>query len=246
MAQRLILPLNDCNVNAGYKTPAYVKSWGFSHYGVDLGNPNKKRTIYSPGDGTVIACGMDGLTAKTRLGNCIVLVFPEVERPDGTVGGLACRMFHLESIAVTAGQQVKRGDVLGEYGSTGANSSGPHLHIEFDTDAKYPQHAVGIASSGRIIKKGTIDSTVDPSLVWFRGNGQRLFDGWDGTTTGSGVKSGWLNSHDLTVPALPVEDSADYKVLYNREKELRAAAEDQLVDIKSALADVVNRLQRWV
>lgn len=246
MAQRLILPLNECNVNAGYKTPAYVKSWGFSHYGVDLGNPDKKRTIYSPGKGTVIAAGMDGLTTKTRLGNCIVLVFPDVERPDGTVGSLACRMFHLESIAVTAGQQIKRGDVLGEYGSTGANSSGPHLHIEFDTDTKYPQHAVGIASSGRIIKKGSVDSTVDPSKVWFLGEGQQLFDGWDGTTTGSGVKSGWINAHDLTVPPLPEEDAADYKALYEQEKALRSAAEDQLVDIKAALADAVNRLQRFV
>ena len=67
MSQKLILPLNQCNVNAGYKMAAYTKAWGFTHYGVDLGNPYRQRTIYSPGDGTVIACGMDGATAAQRL-----------------------------------------------------------------------------------------------------------------------------------------------------------------------------------
>ncbi len=165
MSQKLILPLNQCNVNAGYKMAAYTKAWGFTHYGVDLGNPDRQRTIYSPGDGTVIACGMDGATAAQRMGNAIVLVFPDVERNDGNTTSLACRMFHLDSIAVKAGQTVKRGDVLGVYGNTGANTSGPHLHVEFDTDVQYPQYAVGIKASGNIIKKGTRDTTADPSKV---------------------------------------------------------------------------------
>ena len=135
MSQKLILPLNQCNVNAGYKMAAYTKAWGFTHYGVDLGNPDRQRTIYSPGDGTVIACGMDGATAAQRMGKAIVLVFPDVERNGGNTTSLACRMFHLDSIAVKAGQTVKRGDVLGVYGNTGANTSGPHLHVEFDRPA---------------------------------------------------------------------------------------------------------------
>lgn len=236
MAQKLILPLNDCNINAGYKTPAYVKNWGFSHYGIDLGNPNKERTIFSPGNGTVIAVGMDGLTAKTRLGNCIVMVFPEVERPDGTVGDLACRMFHLESIAVTAGQQVKRGDVLGVYGSTGANSSGPHLHIEFDTDVKYPAYAVGIASSGKVIKKGNVDSTVNPSKVWFKAKGQTVYDGWDG----DGVDSGWVWREDLTPAELPEEKSFDWKKMYESEALANAQLQDQIDNLVAGLLNVRN------
>ena len=192
MSQRLILPMDKCNVNAGYKMAAYVKEWGFAHYGIDLGNPDKQRTIYSPGDGTVIACGMDGATAAQRMGNAIVLVFPDVERNDGNTTSLACRMFHLDSIAVKAGQTVKRGDVLGVYGNTGANTSGPHLHVEFDTDVQYPQYAVGIKASGNIIKKGTKDTTADPSKVWYVGRDRRCM------TDGAAAAYPPAGSHRMT------------------------------------------------
>ena len=192
MSQKLILPLNQCSVNAGYKMAAYTKGWGFTHYGVDLGNPDRQRTIYSPGDGTVIACGMDGATAAQRMGNAIVLVFPDVERNDGNTTSLACRMFHLDSIAVKAGQTVKRGDVLGVYGNTGANTSGPHLHVEFDTDVQYPQYAVGIKASGNIIKKGTKDTTADPSKVWYVGRDRRCM------TDGAAAAYPPAGSHRMT------------------------------------------------
>ena len=219
MSQKLILPLNQCCVNAGYQMPAYASRWGFSHYGIDLGNPDKQRTVYSPGDGTVIACGMDGMTASQRLGNAIVLVFPDVERNDGKNTSLACRMYHLESIAVIPGQTVKQGDVLGVYGNTGANTSGPHLHVEFDTDVTYPQYAVGIKSSGRVIKKGTIDSTVDPSKVWYLGQGQTIRDGWGG----DGVTSGWVAQNDLSLPRLPENAPVpDYQALYEAQRKKTA------------------------
>ena len=203
MPQKLILPMNSVNVNAGYKMPAYTKTWGFRHYGIDLGNPEKKRTIYSPGDGTVIACGLDGETATQRLGRCIVIVYPDVICNSGKRTDLACRMFHLDSIAVKVGQTVKQGDILGVYGNTGANTSGPHLHVEFDTDVKYPQYAVGIKSSGFVIKKGTIDSTVDPAKVWYLGQGQTIRDGW-GTSAHPkrGIKLGWLAENDIDLPKI--------------------------------------------
>ena len=116
---------------------------------------------------------------------------------------LACRMFHLDSIAVKVGQTVKQGDILGVYGNTGANTSGPHLHVEFDTDVKYPQYAVGIKASGHVIKKGTIDSTVDPAKVWYLGHGQTIRDGW-GTYAqpNRGIKLGWLAENDIDLPKI--------------------------------------------
>lgn len=236
MSQRLILPIGICNVNAGYKTAGYQKSWGYPHYGIDLGQPDKKRTVYSPGSGTVIAAGMDGNSEKERLGNALVLVFPDVVFPNGKTASLACRMFHLASIAVTPGQTVKQGDVLGIYGSTGANTSGPHLHLEFDTDVRYPQYAVGIASSGRVIKKGSRDSTVDPSLVWYCGPGQQLLDGWGGT----GIASGWLNPHDLDVPPLPaVQPQTDWEGLYRQEAE-------KLAQLSAAVKRLGQELEQLV
>lgn len=195
MSQKLILPLNDCNVNAGWKMPAYTRSWGYKHYGIDIGNPNRERTVFSPGEGEVICCGMDGNTAKERLGNCMVLVYRDVLCSDGAVRDLACRMFHLDKISVRHGQKVQKGSVLGVYGNTGANTSGPHLHVEFDTDTKWPEYAYGIKSSGKIIKKGTVDSTVDPSKVWFLGEGQTIQSGWDPVSAGSG----WVADNDIRI-----------------------------------------------
>lgn len=232
MSQKLILPMDRVNVNAGYKMAAYTKEWGFPHYGVDLGNPDKQRTVYSPGDGTVIAAGMDGETPSQRMGNALVLVFPDVARNDGTTGPLACRMFHFDSLAVKAGQTIKQGDVLGVYGNTGAVSSGPHLHVEFDADTQYPQYAVGIKSSGNIIKKGSRDSTVDPSHVWYRGSGQTVADGWGG----SGVASGWIGQNDLDLPELPQEpEQTDDRTLYEAEaKKVQALKEGIQAIIQNA------------
>ena len=43
-------------------------------------------------------------------------------------GGLVTMVFHLETMAVEAGDQVKRGDALGTIGDTG-RTTGPHLHF---------------------------------------------------------------------------------------------------------------------
>lgn len=45
-------------------------------------------------------------------------------------GGLISMNFHLAGLDVKAGDEVKRGDVLGKVGSTG-RSTGPHLHLGF-------------------------------------------------------------------------------------------------------------------
>lgn len=194
MTQRLILPLNDCQMNAGYKVKAYQTEWGFAHYGVDLVEKNKSRTVFACGAGEVVACGMDGATPKQRMGNAIVIVYRNVRLPDGQVVNLAARMFHFAKIACKTGDRVQAGTPIGEYGSTGAHSTGPHLHMEFDTDIRYPAYAYGMAASGNVIKRGTVDSTVNPCKVLWLGEGQSM------TTNSLWITQGWVNKECQTLP----------------------------------------------
>ena len=193
MSQKLIMPVDKMQMTAAYKNAKYREYWGFGHYGVDCIHTQKLRNVHALGDGEVIACGMDGSVptgANSRLGNCIVIVYKDVLCNDGAARDLACRMFHFDSIAVKKGDRVKAGQTIGVYGNTGASTSGPHLHIEFDTDIEYPRHAVGIKASGNVIKQGTTDSTVNPSKVWHLGEGQ--------TITGSA--GGWTSADDVNIP----------------------------------------------
>ena len=88
------------------------KTAGF-HRGLDyagaVGEP-----IYAPADGKVTLVGPN----FTLLGNCVIINHGE---------GLTGLYLHLSSIGVKEGQSVKKGQVIGRIGNTGA-STGPHLH----------------------------------------------------------------------------------------------------------------------
>jgi murein DD-endopeptidase MepM/ murein hydrolase activator NlpD len=71
--------------------------------------------VYATADGTVESAGYSG-----DYGNLIVLRH---------AFGLSTRYGHLSRFEVNAGQQVKRGDVIGYVGATG-RATGAHLHYE--------------------------------------------------------------------------------------------------------------------
>lgn len=199
MAQKLSLPFQKPVLSAAYKHPLYRAYHGYTHYGWDMGCDEPGYAVLSPGAGRVVAAGMDGRRLHgvgAGLGNCIVLILSGVQFSDGSVRDVACRMFHLDSVSVRAGQVVRRGDKLGEYGATGAGKWGRHLHIEFDTDTQYPAYAVGVAGSGRVIKCGTVDSTVDPARLFCRAQGQ--------TVRGCPADDGrsWYDGQDLSLPLM--------------------------------------------
>ena len=91
------------------------------HRGVDIavaqGTPI--RAIH---DGRVVSAGDAG-----SYGLCVVI---EDEK------GYQSRYAHCSSLSVSAGQEVKRGDVIAAVGSTG-NSTGPHLHLEIMLNGEY-------------------------------------------------------------------------------------------------------------
>ena len=91
------------------------------HRGVDIaaaqGTP-----IKAVRDGRVVSAGDAG-----SYGLCVVI---EDDK------GYQARYAHCSSLSVSAGQEVKRGDVIGAVGSTG-DSTGPHLHLEVLRNGAY-------------------------------------------------------------------------------------------------------------
>ena len=85
-----------------------------THNGVDIAVPTGTK-IYSAVKGTVILA-----TYSSSAGNWVKVQ---------TDTGWTVVMMHMDSLAVSAGQQVEKGDFLGYSGNTG-NSTGPHLHLE--------------------------------------------------------------------------------------------------------------------
>jgi murein DD-endopeptidase MepM/ murein hydrolase activator NlpD len=88
--------------------------WGRIHEGIDLGAPYGS-PIHAAAAGTVIYAGWLG-----GYGNLVVVDHG---------GALSTAYGHQSQIAVSSGQHVEQGDVLGYVGSTG-HSTGPHLHFE--------------------------------------------------------------------------------------------------------------------
>lgn len=87
---------------------------GAFHSGVDIGS-SYGHPIIAPADGVVTVTETMGGYGKTIMidhGN-----------------GISTRYGHLSGFAVTAGQRVQRGEVIGYVGESG-RSTGPHLHYE--------------------------------------------------------------------------------------------------------------------
>lgn len=202
-SQALILPINKCSFSAGYKSKIYQQQQGYNHYGVDLFSFQGVQKVYACGDGEVVAAGCDGKNGiYSGCGNVIVIIYKNVYIPAfEKVMDITCRMFHFETILVKKGQKVNKDTVIGMYGNTGGATvngkpMGKHLHIEFDTDTKYPLATVGISGTyNQILTVGTVDSTVNPSDVWFikksAPDNQEI----------KGAYSGWYTNNDIQLPS---------------------------------------------
>jgi murein DD-endopeptidase MepM/ murein hydrolase activator NlpD len=87
---------------------------GAFHTGIDIAT-SKGDAVRAPADGTVVKAGMGNGYGR------------EVVIDHGH--GIETIYAHLSGFAVTEGQEVSRGDILGYVGSSG-HSTGPHLHYE--------------------------------------------------------------------------------------------------------------------
>ncbi|MEU7756944.1 M23 family metallopeptidase [Micromonospora sp. NPDC049171] len=96
-------------------TSCYGQRWGALHAGIDLALPSGT-PIRAAAAGTVTQAG----DAADGYGNSVF-----IDHGNGYLTHYA----HQSRIAVTVGQQVKAGQVIGYEGATG-DATGPHLHFE--------------------------------------------------------------------------------------------------------------------
>lgn len=109
------MPVHDATLTSDYGMRTHPVLGGRrNHKGVDLAQPT----------GTPVYATADGVVSKAEpfssYGNYI-----QIEHG----GELQTRFAHLSGFAVTAGQQVHKGQLIGYVGTTG-RSTGPHLHYE--------------------------------------------------------------------------------------------------------------------
>jgi len=101
--------------NGGYISSKQGPRWGKIHKGLDIARPSDL-TIKSVDNGRVVSAGWD----DGGYGNKVIIDHGN---------GYRTLYAHLDSISVSAGQTVERGQKLGIMGETG-RVTGVHLHIE--------------------------------------------------------------------------------------------------------------------
>lgn len=122
-----------------------VGSWARYHTGLDFAAPIGT-PIHATADGVVTNSGIG--PASSWAGNYVVIKFADGEQ---------MLFAHMESTAVTNGQRVTGGQVIGHVGMTG-RTFGPHTHVEL-----YP----------RGITPGDVYSAVNPA-PWFTAHGLKI------------------------------------------------------------------------
>ncbi len=107
--------------NFGYRVHPVTKKSGTFHSGIDIaakaGTP-----VYAAADGEIATAEFK----KNGYGNLIIIAHAD---------DLATYYGHLSKISVRKGKKIKKGDYIGNIGSTGT-ATGPHLHFEVRKGSK--------------------------------------------------------------------------------------------------------------
>jgi hypothetical protein len=159
------------------ENPDFYKKWGFpGHNGIDYGIPN----------GTQIICAAAGTVNQVSFENGGYGNYVKIAHVDGTKAYYTYYA-HLASAAVTAGQKVKAGQLIGYSNNTGA-STGPHLHFGLKIDGENPAY------------KGYVDP-----MPYFDTAG----------TSGGGTTTAPASSANVSLPDLKFEVTFDVLNLRN-------------------------------
>jgi len=114
-------PIKDGKITTAYKKLGKMWSKGY-HTGVD----------YACKEGTDVLAVADGKVANANWGKAYgTQIVQKIAGQDTWV-----IYAHLSKSLVKAGDEIKKGQHIGESGNTG-NSSGPHLHFEARDNARW-------------------------------------------------------------------------------------------------------------
>lgn len=127
------------------------------HHGTDFAVPVGTH-VRAPADGRVISRGWHPFG-----GNYLVISHGQ---------GFETRYLHLLRSQVNRGQDIKRGQLIGQTGNTG-RSTGPHLHYEL--------HINGRPVDAMRAQLPSLEKLQGPDLKDFKAQSQQLFAGLDGT-----------------------------------------------------------------
>ncbi len=175
MAQKLILPINNCRLKIGRNSDAFTKycerkiggtathSIGFSLADASL---NSGVNVWASGNGTVLELGTD-----VNFGNVIVIKYPACTLRSGAVRDIIIRYYDLGSRNVSKGQTVNKDIKIGTTGRSGrfCPDGFGRVRIELDTDTAYPAYSPSVLSGWTqgIIKKGTASTMLDMNQVLY-------------------------------------------------------------------------------
>lgn len=116
------MPLDKYTITQGFGgNAAYYQQYGQAgHNGIDLGATTGS-PVYAADDGTVVfeGWGQNHSWMGVPAGICVLI----------NHGGSHAGYAHLSDTVVSKGQAVRKGQLIGHVGSTGA-ATGPHLHFE--------------------------------------------------------------------------------------------------------------------
>jgi hypothetical protein len=129
MAIKLIVPVNGPITQLFGENPDIYKKWGFpGHNGIDYGIPN----------GTPVNSAAAGIVNQVSFENGGYGNYVKIAHQDGSKT-FYTYYAHLSSAAVSPGQKVKAGQLIGYSNNTGA-STGPHLHFGLKIDGENPAY----------------------------------------------------------------------------------------------------------
>jgi hypothetical protein len=129
MAIKLIVPVNGPITQLFGENPNLYKKWGFpGHNGIDYGIPN----------GTPVSAAAAGTVNQVSFENGGYGNYVKIAHQDGSKT-FYTYYAHLASAAVSPGQKVKAGQLIGYSNNTGA-STGPHLHFGLKIDGENPAY----------------------------------------------------------------------------------------------------------